>query len=431
MFNTKIDYASRLNRQPYYRDTTPYDRLRQKEVEIEQFTTIGDDEILLGYDPDDPYKPVTIPFNKNKRITIVIQGDNSSGKSILARNLAIDQLHYRFGRKVLFIDPKGDSKNLMYQNKNQEHKRILENHGIMPGCYEYTKYISPAALSVSGAWGEKYPLGLNNYGKIRELDMRLQMIWNAFFTKRGEAPARALQDFFSMPDNIPLRMQDFYDKVCAVKPAQLVLQSYVKQYMENGTMADEGIDYARLLKEYGILAVQLVVSNPKKDTPQDIFFEDVLSHCVNDRKLSVVSGNREGSLSEPFCVLTDEGDNFMGKEKSTANLAESLTTKYREFEPAMKAQGIKTYGCDSIILSQHSYTLEKIPISEADWMIFSRVSDENDFQHRMKDRGYDGVNYYEWSNMEYEKDVYPKLFCAIDKNKTEKYFYPLPSRTLT
>jgi len=436
MFEEKIDYR-KYRHIPYHSQNSQWsldNMLEQKEIEIEQFTEVGQNEILLGYDPDDPNEIVTIPFNPRKRITMVIQGDNNSGKSVLARNIVCDQLHARFGRKVLFLDPKGDSRNLKIPNRNASHRRILSNYNIMPTNY-HVKYISPIALNVQGAWARKpdgilYKIGLDGYNKIENKEIRLNMLLNLFFTQKGEASARALQAFF-LAEFVPSKMYQLKEMVQALKPKVLVLDANVDLYEKTDVLGDKGIDYAKLLNENGILAVETVVSDPKKDTLQDVFIEDTIQHCVQDRTKSVITGNQEGNLSQPFTVLMEESDIFCGVGKNTAGITEQLVTKFREISPEQKAKGIATYGCDAIFVVQHSNKIEQVPVSEADWVIFSRISDEHDFDNRIADRGYDSVHKYDFMNMEYDANVWPKLHMAIDKNKTIKPFYPLPSRTLT
>ncbi len=472
----------------------PFERGKIKEPE---FTGISDREILLGFDPHFPDEPVTIPFNPDERISLILNGDNRAGKSILAKNLVFDQLHARFGRNILAIDPKGDTRTITKKNTKSFLIERLNWFGIKPKAYN-AKYVSPEPLDVQGALakasgGILYSLGMDNFLKLPKA-VRYELLKTAW-TKDEKAPAveRGLLDIwlsenppaiaicnvyrnkigkdFEKPDNCSAGKQlglaecdVFKNKIgedwaspkncCSVlqlglkenikcvahrginpkcwahlieamdKPAPN-LMNVLLTYEKTKVIADNGIDYAKLLAENGILSIETGLSDPEKPTLADIFVEDAVINCLSDRIKSVTSANKEGNLHSPFTIFEEEMDVFAGKMKPTSNLLTQIITKYREISPDMKAKGIKTYGCDLIGLSQHISRLSSIMVREVDWILTPRLSDEKDGEV-LRERGLDSYDVYQLAHLPFGR-THPKYWEAINKDGERFPFRPLPT----
>ncbi len=404
--------------------------LKQQDIETEQFTSIGDDELLLGASSLDYEDAVTIPFNKKQRITLLLQGDNSSGKSKLAQFLVYGQLNGRFKRPVLSCDAKLDSHTLIRKNTNQAHKRILKLFGIEPEKWDCAKYISPETLDVSGAWaknkGGLFRISLKNLNDIKNPTVKLSLVWKLFNTEFGEPAARELQKIF-LNEHPPMSMTELSKAIHSIEPKPPpTLLTQFDLLKDNKTLGDTGLNFPKLLMENELLILEMIISSAKENNIQDIFVNMVIMSCIQDRKLSVDTENKQGYINRPFTVFIEEGNVFCGKGKETAELADMITSKFRQFNPEKASKGIETYGCDSVIVSQHIHELSPILVKESDWVLMPKLTDMRDGEI-LKERNLDSVDLQELQSLDYPT-TRPVEWSAIGKNKEIFHFWPLPTQ---
>lgn len=424
LFSYKYSNPFKVKHPRWQKDFSP---LEAKELEIVDFPKIPDDVLVLGTEYPDSETLVTIPFDKEKRITIVIIGDNGSGKSVLAKFIVVDQLHGRYKRPLAVIDPKLDLQTILQKLNNKALIAKLGFFGFRPKAYNYAKFISPMALKIQGAItpeNERYQMSLPMLNKIIEYSptIGLSEVYKLFNTQQGEASARELQTIFlsSKPENSLALEEDIYSIEPKCPPT---LESQFKLLKLSKIIGDKGINYPELLMKFKILILEMQVSSKSENTLQDIFADNFVTSLIQDRSLSVSSNNTQGFIDTPFTIFMDEGSVFAGKDKQTSEIMQMITTKYREFSPAKKALGIKTYGCDSVIVSQH-FDLDDILIKEADWVIHAKISDDKDAE-KLQLRGLYADDIQEAKHL--DSEGHPKQFQAVGKQGEKIRFYPLPT----
>lgn len=410
----------------FFKDNS-WDYLNPKKIEEKIFKEIPENVLFIGYDYYDPDEPFFIPFDKDKRITILIQGRNGSGKSILFKRIVYDNLHLRQGRYVLDCGAKADSQTIRSPNTNPKYLYKIRKFGGKPVAYSYAKYITPYFLRIPGAIGDPFSLSVKGIADLIKFNATIGMkdIYGIFNTKMEDSSGTALLEFFSgkkPPPNTVKELEKLIENYTAKNPQMKHLTNQFSALTNTSKLTDNYIYYPELLKKHKILCCEFQVVNPDDNNVQTVFLNNIIQTVMQDRVQSIVSNNTQGYIDVPPVVALDEGDVFAADGTSTSYSIRELLTKYREINPQKASEGIKTAGCDLVLSTQHLSALDKYIVAEADYIITSKLQLKADAEV-LKHRGLSSGAISFLQTMPYP-DTYPKPFAIIYPDNSIALMYP-------
>jgi len=411
-----------------------YPRFVYKHPELIKYIKQNPSEIPLGCESRDFNidELVTVPFNKNKRFTCAIQGNNDSGKSVLTRSLVYDGLHDLGERDILFFDLKLDSHTLIHENNNAKQIKILNRFGRYPKKREM-RFVTPFYLSRAGAYADekhKFSISPKSINSIANLEKRLSFLCKLWNTTIDEPVGQALQEIWikNDPPNSMVEL-DYIMMVLSegegrkTPPKLLARYSLLKQM---GILGENDLNFPKLLAESKLLTFEGVLPPENQENLQDLFIMKILNDFISDREKSIISKNKQGYTHKPPTIVIEEASLIAGRLCMSADEVEAILTRYREPVPEMKQYGIHSYGFDLVLTTQHFASFSKIINSEVDNLITSRVTSEADFDI-IKSRGYRDYSFV----YDLDKSEYPYEHVLINRNGETQTFYPFASTSLT
>ena len=403
-----------------------WDYLNPKIIEEKIFKQIPENVLFIGYDYYDTDEPFFIPFDPNKRITVLVQGKNGSGKSILFKRIVYDNLHLRQRRYVLDCGAKLDSQTIRYPNTNPKYIAKIKKFGGKPVAYPYAKYITPAFLNIPGAIGEKFSLSVRGMSELIKFSPTIGMndAFTIFNTNMTDSAGTALMEFF-MSEEQPFSLNELSNKIeshVKKNPQVKQLPNQFKMLTFTKRLTDSYISYPKLIRENGILCVEFQLASADENNIQAVFLNNIIQNVMQDRTLSILSNNNQGYLNRPPVIALDEGEIFAGNKTSTSETIRELLTKYREINPQKAAEGINTTGCDLVLSTQHLSFLDPYIVAEADYIITSKIQNKSDAEI-LKSRGLSSDAIYFLQTMPYP-DSYPKPFAVIYPDNSISLMYP-------
>jgi len=383
-------------------------------VKKKEYTTVSNNELLLGTEFPDGDELITIPFNPNRRITIIISGDNDSGKTTLLNSIVYDQLHYRYGRYIAHIDPKGDTLNIEHPNINPEFIRKLADHEIYAGGY-YLKRIYAKASGMLGIDGQSFIPALPDFqGADKATEMnRLK----EFFHLTTPDASAALGLLCAAMQNKPETIKELLNGIAQMKESGVgertkKLESEIMARKLTDELGDESINMPKLLHDFHILVLRVPLT---KETMTDFIASLFVSNIMGSREKAIMTG--DGWVNKPTSIVCDEADKYAGERTLTNSLINQVTTKFRALN--------NTVGLDSILASQHISYLDPTQVLEADYIIGTRLNLKADIE-LLRPRA--GMGIYTMQETEFVIGQHPKEWWILDKNGQVFTFYPLPTR---
>lgn len=415
-----------------YEKASFLDIFTPKRIVEKIYKEIPDDVLFIGYELDNPDEPFFIPFNREKRISILIQGPNGSGKSKLYQNIMYDNLHLRQDRPVLDCGAKLDSQTIRFPNTNPKFVNRIKKFGGRPTGYPYAKYITPEFLNIPGAIGERFSLSVKGLTELIKFSPTIGMndTFNIFNTNMTDSAGTALMEFFMSEeppytiDELSKKIENHVKKNPQVKqlPNQFKMLTYTKR------LTDSYISYPKLIKENKILCVEFQIASADENNIQAVFLNNIIQNVMQDRTLSILSNNQKGYLDKPPVIGSDEADIFAGAKTTTSETIRELLTKYREINPQKAAEGINTSGCDLLLATQHLSFLDPYIIAEADYIITAKIRNKSDAEI-LRNRGLSADDIYFLQHELPYPNTYPKPFAVIFPDNSIGLMYP--KETLT
>ncbi len=199
---------------------------RRGEIKQPEFVKVADDEILLGREIyDEEFETaVTWPYPRKRRMTIVIVGGQGSGKTIVEKSIALDQLHYRMGHPLLCIDPKLDTHSATKPNANPNFVKILkEKYKIKPKGFNIM-HVVPEFMDMFGAWGKRdgneIRISMKDFEPM-DKDTRVATMCQILEVKTDE-PAYAIISEIMMADELPKTPEDALSKMEQIMETQKI-----------------------------------------------------------------------------------------------------------------------------------------------------------------------------------------------------------------
>lgn len=381
-----------------------------------EFVDVNKNELLLGYEPNDfDYETkVTIPFNPNRRITIVITGDNDAGKSVFAQFI-IGQLRFRFNRYIAFIDPKDDTYNLEKPNKNPYFVEILKKYKIQPHAHNFVR-IYPKFAGMLGVNGIPFAPSLKDFQGTDKIIL-IERLAQFFELEKGD-PALQLLSAVMLSKKPPNSIKELLDRIEEMQESgigervkKLKSQILTKKLTEQ--LSDETINIPLLLKQHGMVVLKVPLIK-EQSALTDSIASLFISNIMAEREKTIITG--EGYLERPVSIVCDEADKYAGTNTITNSLISQITTKFRSLR--------NTAGLDSILITQHASYLDPTQVLEADYIFGVRLNMQQDIE-LLKARA--GAEIYNMQELEYIIGHHPKIFWCLDKNGEVKYFRPLPT----
>lgn len=423
--DVKVDYK-KINQMGYKPIEWAEDHfLKPKIIEEPQFTTVTDDEILLGREPyDDEFETkVTYPNPRGRRTTIVICGGQGSGKTVVAKNIVFDNLHFRFGHPILAFDAKADTKAATKPNVNPQFIDIMAKYNIRPGGYNIM-HVVPKFMDLFGAWGKKagneISISMEDF-TLMDKDQRVAIMCQILEVKTDE-PAYAVISQIMMAEELPKTPQQFLIQMQDIMEAQKIKSERLKWKFEalinTKKIGVEHFDYYKHMKQRGIVALEGSIGDEKtiETMTQGVMVNLAIYNVVNGRLNEIRKGKRREPI--PY-IFMDEASNYAGKDGLSAGIMTAVSTKYRAID--------EVPGIGSVVVTQFLRELAPKIVSEAELIICPKLTDARDIQI-IKDRGSDN---FLFDNMYYNPDARPNEFVAFGRNGLSDYrlFKPLPTRS--
>lgn len=398
-----------------------WSQLQRTDFEMPEFTTVANDEILLGASTRDYEDAVVIPYPKNRRLTIVIIGGQGSGKSILAKSIVYDNLHHRFGHPIFAIDPKKDSQRIRFPNTNPEFNARLHEYGINAKGYPHAKYIVPKFIDLEDALGKitngEVTLSLRDF-LATDKDTRVALMASILQIKQEETGFAVINKLM-MRDTPPTTIADFKCEMLKIMDVKSLKSSRLgwkfDDLVDTKKLSDDTFEYGKELAKNKILIMEGTISD--EDTSeymtQGVITNIAIHNIISERKKS---NNGNGCLNKIPVIFMDEASSFAGKGKMSAGIMTSLSTKYREIN--QKA------GITSVVVSQFLHELAPKIVSEADYLIFPKINNANDIDI-LKVRPFDT---YVLDNLHFDPNDRPNEWIVSGRNGIEDWqsFFPLP-----
>lgn len=413
--------------------TNLWDYFNPKKLDEEVFVDIPDDELLLGVRYDDPDEAFTIPWPKNKRQTFLVQGDNGSGKTNFCQSIAYGQYHDRRGTPILDAGAKLDCHKLLHKNTNPKFVNIIERWGGKAKAYDYAYFITPQFLNILGTIGKKFKLSVEEINELIKISMfsGVDILYSIFACDKYPSSKLPLQTFFTSQDEAPPKnTEELGTRIKHYKERDnsriLDLPLRYNFLVNSGILGDEYINYAKLLKENGILCAEFDSSGKEENEIQSIFIDSILQQSLQDRTLSISSNNTRGYLDIPPLYYIDECHNFAAKGMLPAKTIMKILVTYREIAPAKASEGIDTVGAHLLLSTQHTSVLEKIIVAEVDNFITSKINHKPDID-MLSARGLDSYDIYEIQNLEYPKNLPTFWHIPRENPKNKTAFHPIPA----
>jgi hypothetical protein len=423
--NIEIDYdRSIANKSIKNRTWMPFHTEYEKPPEFEG---IAEDELLLGEEIEvwnhpetgevityETGEPLAIPMSRNRRITMVMTGDNDSGKSVLSQ-LVIYQLRYRFNRLIALIDPKGDSYNMEKPNTNYKLIQELLRYKIQPRGHQLIRLYLAFTRSL-GVKGIPFTPSLPNFiglEKASELDRLAKYIG----LERGD-PSLPLLSSVIFAKNRPKTIDQMLYAIAEAKKSGVgarteKLETLIKVKRDTGELGDEVMDIPKLINNYGMVVLQVPLGNEQLNISDNIASLFISSIMVSREQAIVL---KKGWCNKPVSIVCDEANKYAGRNTITNSLLTEVTTRFRSIR--------NTAGLDSILITQHPSYLDDEQVLEADYVFGVRLNMENDI-NLLKRRV--GSNIYNMQELPFVIGEHPKIFWVADKNGGVRYFKPLPA----
>ncbi len=395
----------------------------------------------------------TTPFD-GKSFGALFLGRRGDGKSVELKNVAVDQIHARWGHYLVFFDPKQiDFLRLNRAMQEQKYIDILNKFGMKPRGYS-VKHIIPQCLLFKGeeAPGKAQPFMLSA-ADFRTLDPQNQILDLLYLLKipQNSASAEALQRVLTMFNDPRLRPKHLRVKM---KPTEmffrLVIHDIKNQSDERHTSQEEETDIKRrggtnilyfktkqLIESYvigdpsgknkinlteelvnhGILNIltNLDETERTKSIYMKIIINKILSSIIKFRQ------GRGGIIDKPVIFNMDEADTLIPAEirahSPCRRTALDLLTRYRH------------YGCSLFMVTQNPAQIWSRVVDQCKYIITSKVSTEATAT-LLKIRGMPEYAIEEARKL-YAGDEKPMEFMIVEPDTYDepKRFFPLPSCT--
>lgn len=231
---------------------------------------------------------VTTPWKNQESFGMLILGMRGSGKSVLLKNILLDQIHSRFGHYVLAVDPKQvDFKSIHKPMRERKLVDMLNTVGMQPMGFR-CKRIIPRCLLFAGekppADAQPYMISITDF---RCLTPQAQMNGLLYLLglKQASAAGEAMQRVLNMLNNPKMR------------PEKVKISTNPTKFV-----------YPRDMKPSTELFLSLIV-------------HDINSQDVQRREADEITGikRRGGSSSQLYFRIKDRIEQFVIGDPNKSN----------------------------------------------------------------------------------------------------------------
>lgn len=439
-FKNKVLYKmAKYSNNPSIHNMFPY---VQKEPEI---PGVKEDEILLGYasdsfDPQDGI--VTIPFRRDRSFVGIVMAARGSGKSVLATNIALDNLLARFDVPCFFIDPSWEFSTRKYPQLNTDLVDKLAKLGLSPRGYP-TKVFTPKMVSSFGNQGTEYIIDLVDFKRIGQVDAptMLQSLIE-FFEVDGASQRAAKRMFYPLvadlakcPDTIFQFKREVNDSINSKrmstvtgKPTGKKVSTVLLDIIDSFTMShrmglsnvNDSVDFAKELAENRFVILQGSVGGASERFLSTYIKLAILT-LVYDRARQI--RQRSGQLKTGALVVIDEADKFAPEKTmipSRTPIVE-LATRQRKLNMSILA------------ITQKPQLLDQALVGESDFILCSKIATEEE-RAILRNRGISKFDVNSVLANLRQKVELPSghtvsEWAYIDRNNQLKTFFPCPPRS--
>lgn len=340
----------------------------------EEYVYLGKNELMWGASTRDFEDAVVTEYNPNRRITIAICSGQGLGKSILVKNTAIDQLHYRYRHPILAIAPKpADFHRITQKNREHDFINLLAKYKITPKAY-HAKFVVPKFMDLMGSYGKKsgneITLCLKDL-KQMDKDTRTAMMCKLLGdTKTADAGYKVISGVM-MRDDMPIDVDEFMERldeeIQKYKSKPENVKTLFKNLIDTGKISNEHFDYSREMVKHGIVVLE--GSQASEDTFQGLSQGIFVNSAINN----VIYGRKSGVFKKIPIILMEEANNYANKNGGTCSASmTAISTQYRE----VGSQA----GISSIVVSQFLHELAPKIISEAEYIVCSKITNKLDLE---------------------------------------------------
>lgn len=417
---------------------------------------VPNDHILWGITSKnyDEGKLVTTPWIGQESFGMLILGMRGMGKSVLLRNILLDQIRSRFKHYVVAIDPKQVDFSKIHK-RIQERKMIelLNKIGMQPQAYS-VKRIIPKCLLFQGedppANVQQYMISIKNLRVLNPQSLlgdTLYMLSLIQASPTGEA----LQRVINMLNNPKLRPDNLRTRQVTTKTFfELIKSDILSQQNQRNESVEEGMDIRRrgqtsnaLYFKFKERIEQSIIGDPteksglKVDVVQELANNGVLVQLTNldvDNErytnlyvktllseiiADVVSFRRRGlgRIDKPVVVAIDEADILAPNEQKRVSpvrrMILQLLTKYRY------------YGFSLFLVTQDPKMIWKYLVKQCKYILTPKIMNDDqaalirergvpEYQIEMLRKMYAGDEKpVQWALIEPDVDAEPKIFYPV------------------
>lgn len=409
-------------------------------------------------------KLVTTPWVNQESFGLLLLGMRGMGKSVMLRNILLDQIHARFGHYIIAVDPKQVDFSLIHKPiDNPKFIEMLSTIGMKPLRFNVGRII-PRFLVFPGEKppSEAHPY-MNSIKDFKTLNPTAQLkdLLYLLGLKQSSAPGEALQRVINMVNNPKMRPMQFRrskvstrlfyelvvhdiknqdlsrreaDEETGIKKrgaSSTVLYYKLKDKIEQFVIGDPSIqnklkvDPIQELVNNGIL---VLITNLDVDNERNlniyvkILLNRVIADVIKFRQASPQTDLNEkiryrGRVDKPVVVAIDEADTLVPKDLKTASPARNtilqLLTKYRY------------YGFSLFLVTQDPALIWDRPVRQCKYILTPKIMNE-DQASLIHQRGVP-EHAIEQLRKLYAGDEKPVQWALIepDSNDDPKIFYPL------
>lgn len=439
------------------------DRFRnpQKKMDI-AIKGVGKNELMLGCTDDTFTTPACIQYD-GKSFGMLIVAPKGVGKTQLIKHIGFSQMYIRFHYNLFIVDPRDDYTNLNEPLKNPELVSRLLRFGIKPRAFE-AKYYKPAFANMQERKGEEYIVTLKDF-KSLDQGKRTEALGEYFNVDDKDSPAsRALKAAFSK--GVPETIDTLFKKITdykkdtlkeRVKLAKLAgastgskmissaFERIIQEKVDQGIFGDDGHRIIRetaeiegktvvtkAVKVYGAHFAEDLSSGPdpkivvlqtdlaaKTSHTYSCYVKMAIAQIWSDRYRYYTSEGREGIMSRPTFVLSDEADVLIPRAKyGYSPSGEQYIQLLSKGRP---------YGWGVICITQQPEMISQEFIRHTDYIVSTRVQSEHLIKI-LKERGLAEYQIEELRHLKYNKNSPVKeWFCTTsDPEKPYVIFTPVP-----
>lgn len=438
-----------------------FGKIAKKETQLK----VPPNHILWGVSERnyDEAELVTTDWSNRDSFGALFLGMRGMGKSVLMRNILLDQMHERFGHYVFAIDPKQvDFSKIDRKQNDPTLIELLNKLGMRPKAYKVKRMIPKVMLFADEQPPPKTQVFVISMADIGSLSPQDQMNTISYllglkqFSPAGESLQRVLSQF----NNAKLRPKELRNKRRSTKLfAQLIIEDIreqniqrkstqseetlikrrssstklyfsFKDLIQNFAIGDPSrknklkVDFVKELVEKGVV---VLVANLDMESERysNVYIKVILSKLIKDvmafRQNKTYELGR-GMIDKPVVVAVDEADVLAPGDVKTKSPSRSmllqLLTKYRY------------YGFSVLMATQDPKLIWNRIVKQCKYIVTPKVI--NDDQAKLlRERGVPDYTIDNVLRKLYAGDEKPVQWALIepDTGDEPKLFYPIAPMT--